>query len=75
MSSGHHCEDLANAGFEEYRWPCEHPKLMIAQNADQQKWSIFCVDCNLHGPKGSSRKAAERKWLAMVKAQTAWRQK
>ena len=54
---------------------CKHPKLMIEQSADQRRWCVFCADCYLHGEKGRTRKIAERKWLVMVKAQAAWRQR
>ena len=54
---------------------CEHKRVMISQRADQTAWCFYCRDCNLHGDKARTRKAAERKWKAMVKAQSAWRAK
>jgi hypothetical protein len=52
---------------------CEHPKVMIEQSADQRRWCFFCANCHLYADKARTRKAAERKWRAMVKAQAAWR--
>ena len=54
---------------------CNHPKVMIAQTGDENNWCFFCADCNLHGDRARTRKAAERKWIAMIKAQAAWRQR